>query len=492
MPNQTPLFVRSQPGGMFSIVDVTRHAGSIFFVDSENSAAADSPGAGQNPDAPFATIDYAVGQCIANNGDTIYVMPGHAETKSVTGSLLAIDVAGLTIVGLGDGAIRPTLTLSHTGATMTISAASITLENIVIVAGIDSVAAPLTISAADFTLRRIEWRDTTNVEFVRALITTAPADRGVIEDCFYNGYTSGNACVNAFRFVGCDSLVIRDCRFHGLFSTAVIEFLTTACTKVVVDACSFLNTGTALTKDIVDTQGASTWQAVNCYDSIGGYSFSGGNAAALASDDAGALSAAIVIIDEFHDVPAANNVLNAQINEVIGNKTDATAAGAVTATDTLVGYAKQLVNVGLTVEQTIAKVQTTPSGGADALFTITGGPIHVKSIVGVVTTILTGTANGSLRATVTTPAGNVNLSSTVAIDDDAAGTIYTFLGPTSVLTPTTAGASVLDVGHATLAPAQFVVPIGNINFLTSGAMTGVITWYMSYIPLSPLSTVVAA
>jgi len=51
----------------------------------------------------------------------------------------------------------------------------------------------------------------------------------------------------------------------------------------------------------------------------------------------------LVIVDEFHDVPAADNTLNAQINEVIGNKTDAAAAGAVTTTDTLVGYIKQLI-----------------------------------------------------------------------------------------------------------------------------------------------------
>lgn len=49
------------------------------------------------------------------------------------------------------------------------------------------------------------------------------------------------------------------------------------------------------------------------------------------------------VVDEFHDVPAADNVLNAQMNEVIGNKEDAAATGAVTTTDTLVGYTKQLV-----------------------------------------------------------------------------------------------------------------------------------------------------
>ena len=35
-----------------------------------------------------------------------------------------------------------------------------------------------------------------------------------------------------------------------------------------------------------------------------------------------AANAALVVIDEFHDVPAQNAVVNAQMNEVIGNKTD--------------------------------------------------------------------------------------------------------------------------------------------------------------------------
>ena len=38
--------------------------------------------------------------------------------------------------------------------------------------------------------------------------------------------------------------------------------------------------------------------------------------------DVDTLKAAIIVIDEFHDVPAQNAVANAQINEVIGNKTD--------------------------------------------------------------------------------------------------------------------------------------------------------------------------
>lgn len=142
------------------------------------------------------------------------------------------------------------------------------------------------------------------------------------------------------------------------------------------------------------------------------------------------------------------------------------------------------------MEQSIVKVMTTPSGGADVLFTITGGPIYVRNIVGIVTTILSGTANGNLAAAVTTPVGTVALSTAVAIDNDAAGTSYRFVGATGVLTPVTAGAKIID--PVTVADCTWLVPIGNINFTTSGALTGAITWYMSYVPLSPLSRVVAA
>ena len=58
---------------------------------------------------------------------------------------------------------------------------------------------------------------------------------------------------------------------------------------------------------------------------------------------------AIGVIDEYQDVPAANNTLNAQINEVIGNKSDSTSSGAVTSTDTMVAYIKQLVTACISI-----------------------------------------------------------------------------------------------------------------------------------------------
>lgn len=141
------------------------------------------------------------------------------------------------------------------------------------------------------------------------------------------------------------------------------------------------------------------------------------------------------------------------------------------------------------MEMCITKSQTLGDAATTALFTVTGGPIYAR-VIGIVTTILSGTSNGTLQATTTAPAGTTALSTTVAIDNDAAGTSYRFVGATGVLTPVTAGAKIVD--PVTVADCWFLVPVGNINFLTSGNLTGAIAWYCTYQPLSPSSRVVAA
>ena len=149
-----------------------------------------------------------------------------------------------------------------------------------------------------------------------------------------------------------------------------------------------------------------------------------------------------------------------------------------------------LQSLGICMERCIEKSDGSVLNGDDPLFVITGGPILVTSIIGIVTTVLVGAANGTLQATTTTPAATVALSTTVAIDNDAAGTSYRFAGATGVLTPDANGAKIID--PVTVEDCKFLVPIGNINFKGSAAATGVIKWYMTYKPLSPNSVVAVA
>jgi hypothetical protein len=147
------------------------------------------------------------------------------------------------------------------------------------------------------------------------------------------------------------------------------------------------------------------------------------------------------------------------------------------------GYIKRLCGA----ETSIAKTDGGVLAAKDPLFVVTGGPILVMEFVGVVTTLIGGAANMTINCSVTTPAADIALSTTVAVDNDAAGTTYTFTSVAlPVLTP-------LAAGCLPLVPVtRWLVPIGTINALGSAAQAGVIAWYMSYKPLSPSSKVVVA
>jgi hypothetical protein len=114
----------------------------------------------------FATIDEAIGMCVANRGDTIYVAPGHTET--VTNGSIAMDVAGVTIIGLGSGSMKPTLTFSATNSKINVTAADCTFQNFRITAGIgDIVTAFLHATAAQNTrYLDIEFYATSTFNFI--------------------------------------------------------------------------------------------------------------------------------------------------------------------------------------------------------------------------------------------------------------------------------------------------------------------------------------
>jgi hypothetical protein len=224
MATQTPLFSRRQPGGLFSIVDVPSHPGNVWFVDSGSAGASDTAGYGQNPDAPFATIDYAIGNCAANNGDTIYVMPGHAEVVSAAGGL-DLDVAGITIVGLGRGATQPTVTLDTAiTADVDIDAAGITVQNIHFVADFADITAAIDVNADDFTL--LNCRLTGDNAGKNAVIWVQDAaaggsDRITIEGCYCEDRDAANTHFINFAGTGNGHRIVGNV-LHGDFGTMAV------------------------------------------------------------------------------------------------------------------------------------------------------------------------------------------------------------------------------------------------------------------------------
>jgi hypothetical protein len=236
------------------------HPGQVFWVSNSTALLPGQIGGSDSNkgtfDQPFATVDYAVGRCVANRGDIVMVKPGHAETIA-SATALAIDVAGVAVVGLGVGSNRPTFNLTATTSTIAMSAANCTFWNCLVTGGIDAIVAAITVSAADCRLQ-LNYRDVTG-QCTDCVLTTAAADRLYIDVNDYDGATA--AGTNAgIAIVGGDHIEIVGRYMDGNFAVGGIDIRTTATTDLFVHDFQYFRTRNAADIFLVDTITASTGQ----------------------------------------------------------------------------------------------------------------------------------------------------------------------------------------------------------------------------------------
>lgn len=162
---------------------VQSNPGKVFWV---YNGAVTQPGqiAGSNGNSgnsggtflkPFATILYALTQCVANRGDIIIVRPGHAESIP-DAATLTLSVAGVAIIGLGTGSLRPTLTFTTVAtANIPITAANVSIQNFLFKANFADIASVFTATSTntptDFNVENCEFRDGTSVLNFISIVT---------------------------------------------------------------------------------------------------------------------------------------------------------------------------------------------------------------------------------------------------------------------------------------------------------------------------------
>lgn len=146
---RSSLYVRKIAGGNFITNDESKGTGNVYWVSSTSSTKADSVGAGFSPDAPFATLAFALTQCTSGQGDRIYCMEGHAEAVIAAGTIAWTKTA-VTVIGVGEGTLRPTFSWTTIlSATMTMAAAGCRISNCIFdVSGITALTSGIVISAA--------------------------------------------------------------------------------------------------------------------------------------------------------------------------------------------------------------------------------------------------------------------------------------------------------------------------------------------------------
>lgn len=213
--------------------------GSVFFVDSTTGSNGNS---GTDSGSPFATIDYAINQCTANKGDVILVMPNHAETGT-TAATFDADVAGISIIGLGNGDDRPTITLgTSTGCDVDLAADNVLIRNLKFdMTAVDAIAAGIDVDGAYITIEDCEIMMGDSDGQATVAVAVGASSHGFT---FRNNhvYNDDAGATEAIQIAGvCNDIKIQGNWIDGDFSAAAIGTWdatnsgTQACLRMLID-----------------------------------------------------------------------------------------------------------------------------------------------------------------------------------------------------------------------------------------------------------------
>jgi hypothetical protein len=243
---RTTLEVRQQPGGLFSIIDpLTTSTGSIFWVNS--TGGVDAAGYGSSPDAPVATIDYAIDLCTASKGDVIYVMPGHNE--GLGAAQISVNKIGISIIGLGKGVLTPRIDFDNAAASIDISANGCTLKNLRLLPSVTDVLVAIDVMAAvtDTLIEDVEalpGEDGAGVDdFAVTVDIKAGCSRTVVRRLKVLSHGTAAGYIAGVKLTGAsDDVLVEDCYINivGAGVVAPINADTTLSTNLRIKGCTLV------------------------------------------------------------------------------------------------------------------------------------------------------------------------------------------------------------------------------------------------------------
>lgn len=195
--------------------------GKVFWVNNSGVSAPGGVGGSNSNDGtytrPLSTINGALDKVVANRGDIICVAPGHSETVETDGGI-ALDVAGVAILGFGTGSLRPKIVLgTAAAAAVTVTAANMTLHNFVFEASFADVTNAIDVTAANFTASQLHFQEEgADLNFVDYIVASSTTDNNAdgltVVNC--TGYGI-DAAINSPILINADleGLVVESCRF---------------------------------------------------------------------------------------------------------------------------------------------------------------------------------------------------------------------------------------------------------------------------------------
>lgn len=264
--NTLPLVV--DLGGLF----LSTTGGRVLYVGTTAMVAQLASVGPSIAGSTYTTINAALGQVVSGRGDIIYVLPGYTETIAGADAWSNLGTAtDVSIIGMGHGTNRPTITWSASGSTVLMDSASFSISNMILqlepTTGTVNVAAPITVSAngCSITNCRINCgTDANNKVTIGITVTTS-------NDFTFTGNVVRGAaaatCTTFLRINGGANAVITDNDIAcGTTAAAVgpIQNLTTAATTADISRNKVHNNAASSTACITWALASSTgWIADN-------------------------------------------------------------------------------------------------------------------------------------------------------------------------------------------------------------------------------------
>ena len=199
--------------------------GKLFIVGDSSTANLDMLKEMFVPDPDgvvrfFSTVDAAFGSCTANAGDVILVAPGHVETVASATSVV-MDVAGVSVIGMGNGSNRPEFNFTATASSLEIDAANIRLSNFILKADISAVVVGVNVDADNFQMDNCHMNfNATGDDFVTMMDIDAVDGAKLIDNTFEAELIAG--CAEAIRLDDTHNLVMTGNHITGDFTDGAV------------------------------------------------------------------------------------------------------------------------------------------------------------------------------------------------------------------------------------------------------------------------------
>lgn len=238
-------------GGLF----LSPSGGAVSYVGSAAQLARMTGDVGQGiTQRLYSSVNAALAQCVSGRGDTVYLLPGYTESITAADAWSGLLASDVTIMGMGRGTNRPTITWTAAGSTVLFDQANFRLLNCnLYLAGAHAagdaltVAAPITVSTAGCEISGCDifWGFDADQIVTIGITTTAAADFFKFNDNFCYAETAAVPTTTFMRLVGADYVRMYDTKIQGPGSTttlAPVQFLTTASLAIDFRRCTFQNT----------------------------------------------------------------------------------------------------------------------------------------------------------------------------------------------------------------------------------------------------------